>query len=539
MSGHKIQHYITMKKIITLAALSAAISVYAQDTYVNNQITNQADVIGTSRYVSMGGAMGALGADISTISANPAGIAMMKKNDISLTLGGNWGADRSASGMAPNNGGVTLDQAGIVASFPMDGKVKNFNISFNYQRKINYKQAFYGKVATGASFADQLYDMATVVEQRGTFNPWTPWDPHIDPKFNSTYKAASAAKLWTGANALGNSNLSYASGSLSSFDFNLSTNVQDQFFIGLTFGMDRVDWRQSTEMWEQRNGDIADQEIQDFAYMNDQHITGHGFNFKLGTIIRPVKDNPFRIGLTIESPTWYRLEYIDDQSISSKYYYQSREDFDAGIATYDPTPRKYYDYYAETDNYLKYRLTTPWKFRGQLGTTFGKRVALGAEYEYALYQNTSMSYPDYYGRWIKDQYIDAWTEGIIRGQHTLRLGIEVKPIESLSLRAGYNYITSIYKPGAFWDAAVSPQSYVPQAVDYPTSFQYMNLTDTHIATAGLGYRAKKYYIDFAYKYRIQNGDYYAFSSAHTGSEMNAIPVNLSRHSISATIGFKF
>ena len=227
MSGHKIQHYITMKKIITLAALSAAISVSAQDTYVNNQITNQADVIGTSRYVSMGGAMGALGADISTISSNPAGIAMMKKNDISLTVGGNWGADRSASGMAPNNGGVTLDQAGIVASFPMDGKVKNFNISFNYQRKINYKQAFYGEVATGASFADQLYDMATVVEQRGTFNPW-------DQHHKSIYGAASAAKLWTGANALGNSNLSYASGSLSSFDFNLSTNVQDQFFIGLT-----------------------------------------------------------------------------------------------------------------------------------------------------------------------------------------------------------------------------------------------------------------------------------------------------------------
>ena len=532
MSGHKIQHYITMKKIITLAALSAAISVSAQDTYVNNQITNQADIIGTSRYVSMGGAMGALGADISTISSNPAGIAMMKKNDISLTVGGNWGADRSASGMAPNNGGVTLDQAGIVASFPMDGKVKNFKISFNYQRKINYKQAFYGEVATGASFADQLYDMASVVEQRGTFNPW-------DQHHKSIYGAASAAKLWTGANALGNSNLSYASGSLNSFDFNLSANIQDQFFLGLTFGMDRVDWRQSTEMWEQRNGDIAGQEIQDFAYMNDQHITGHGFNFKLGTIIRPVKDNPFRIGLTIESPTWYRLEYIDDQSISSKYYYKTPEDFDAGVATYDPTPRKYYDYYAETDNYLKYRLTTPWKFRTQLGTTFGKSVALGAEYEYAMYQNTSMSYPDYNGRWIRDQYIDAWTEGIIRGQHTLRLGIEVKPIESLSLRAGYNYITSIYKPGAFWDAAVSPQSYVPQAVDYPTSLQYLNLTDTHIATAGLGYRAKKFYVDLAYKYRIQNGDYYAFSSAHTGSEMNAIPVNLSRHSISATIGFKF
>ena len=128
---------------------------------------------------------------------------------------------------------------------------------------------------------------------------------------------------------------------------------------------------------------------------------------------------------------------------------------------------------------------------------------------------------------------------MIRGQHTLRLGIEVKPIDCLSLRAGYNYITSIYKPGAFWDPAVSPEVYVPQAVDYPTSLQYLNLTDTHIATAGLGYRAKKFYVDLAYKYRIQNGDYYAFSSSHTGSDMSAIPVNLSRHNISATIGFKF
>lgn len=519
-----------MKKIITLAALSAVMSVYAQDTYVNNQITNQADVIGTSRYVSMGGAMGALGADISTISSNPAGIGMMKKNDISLTVGGNWGADNSAKGYS--NGGITLDQAGIVASFPMEGKLRNFNIAFNYQRKINYRQAFYGQVETGASFADQLYDMATVVEQRGTFNPW-------DQHHKSIYGAASAGKLWTGANALGNSTWSSASGSLNSFDFNLSANVQDQVFLGLTFGMDRLDWRQSTEMWEQRNGDIAGQETQDFAYMNDQHITGNGFNFKIGTIIRPVKDNPFRIGLTIESPTWYRLEYADDQSLSTKYYYQSKEDFEAGIATYDPTARKYYDYYAETDNYLRYRLTTPWKFRGQLGTTFGKSVALGAEYEYALYQNTSMSYPDGYGHWIKDLDINAWTRDMIRGQHTLRLGIEYKPIEGLSLRAGYNYITSIYKPGAFWDAALSPDCYVANAVDYPTSFQYMNLGDTHIATAGLGYRNKKFYLDLAYKYRIQNGDYYAFSSRHTGAEMSAIPVDLSRHSISATIGFKF
>ena len=520
-----------MKTRLTIAALLLSLSVQAQDTYVNNQITNQADVIGTARYVSMGGAIGALGADISTINANPAGIALMKKNDLSLTIGGNWGADNTASGMAPNNGAFTLNQAGIVASFPMSGKLSNFNVAFNYQRKINYKQAFYGEVATSASFADQLYDMATIVNSRGTYNPW-------DPTHRSIYGAASAGKLWTGANAIGNSSLSYASGSLHSFDFNLSANVQDRLFFGLTFGLDKVSWRQSTEMWEQRNGTIPGQEIQDFAYMNAQHITGSGFNFKLGTIIRPSLESPFRIGLTIESPTWYRLEYTDDQSISTKYYYKNDDDFRAGIATYDDIQGKYHDYYAETDNYLRYRLTTPWKFRTQLGTTFGKRVALGAEYEYAMYQHTSMSYPNY-DRWTKDYYINNWTRDNIRGQHTLRAGIEVKPLDCLSLRAGYNYITSIYRDGAYWDAAVSPDVYVPQAVDYPTSFQYLNLRDTHIATAGLGYRVKKFYLDLTYKYRIQRGASYPSPASHTEAEMNPIPVNLSRHDISATIGFKF
>ena len=52
-----------------------AIAAQAQDTYTNERITNNSsDVIGTARYVGMGGALGALGADMSVISWNPAGI---------------------------------------------------------------------------------------------------------------------------------------------------------------------------------------------------------------------------------------------------------------------------------------------------------------------------------------------------------------------------------------------------------------------------------------------------------------------------------
>ena len=42
---------------------------------------------GTARFVGMGGAMGALGADISTIGTNPAGIGFFRGHDLSTSFG--------------------------------------------------------------------------------------------------------------------------------------------------------------------------------------------------------------------------------------------------------------------------------------------------------------------------------------------------------------------------------------------------------------------------------------------------------------------
>ena len=79
-----------MKKYLALGALFLAASASAQNIYQNAEISSTSDVIGTSRYVSMGGAMGALGADISAIGNNPAAIGLFRKSDISLTAGTSW-----------------------------------------------------------------------------------------------------------------------------------------------------------------------------------------------------------------------------------------------------------------------------------------------------------------------------------------------------------------------------------------------------------------------------------------------------------------
>ena len=63
----------TIKHILFASVLMASMTAAAQETYQDGKLAAP-QLTGTARYVGMGGAMEALGADISTISTNPAGI---------------------------------------------------------------------------------------------------------------------------------------------------------------------------------------------------------------------------------------------------------------------------------------------------------------------------------------------------------------------------------------------------------------------------------------------------------------------------------
>lgn len=77
-----------MKKIalFSAVALFAYSSAMAQETYENAKIADQ-DLNGTARYIGMGGALDALGADISTISSNPAGIGLFRHSSANVSFG--------------------------------------------------------------------------------------------------------------------------------------------------------------------------------------------------------------------------------------------------------------------------------------------------------------------------------------------------------------------------------------------------------------------------------------------------------------------
>lgn len=72
------------RKYLLLAALASAMTVSAQDVYEIENLTTS-DLNGTARFVGMGGAMSALGADLSTMSSNPAGMALYRRSDVAVT----------------------------------------------------------------------------------------------------------------------------------------------------------------------------------------------------------------------------------------------------------------------------------------------------------------------------------------------------------------------------------------------------------------------------------------------------------------------
>ncbi len=198
-------------------------------------------------------------------------------------------------------------------------------------------------------------------------------------------------------------------------------------------------------------------------------------------------------------------------------------------------------------------MRTPWKFRFSLGHTIDRYLALGAEYEYADYGSTKMSYPTYDNYWgdyegsDEDRAMNRLTGRTLKGVHSLKLGAELRIAEPVSLRMGYNYFSKAYEK----DARLN-QNIDSYAMSMATETDYMNLGDVNILTCGVGYQGKHFFADVAYKYRMQKGTHYAFDDSFTSdaafaklnpeladARLQGTEIDLNRHQVYFSLGYRF
>ncbi|MCR5819749.1 MAG: hypothetical protein K6F94_02195 [Bacteroidaceae bacterium] len=549
-----------MKNIFSLVILAcAALPAVAQDTYTNDRISNTSDINGTARYVGMGGAMGALGADISSISSNPAGTALIRKGYFSVGMGALIQKEEPLPG--DDKAHYSFDQVGFVAPMNVNGEnLKRLTFGLNFQKKIDFNHSLFANQA-GLGGLSQVAQLAGIASDY-----WDNLNPNAflrDSYYYGLYDVYAADGTKLGFQTTDNSYFRTTSGNLYGLDINFAMNHQDRYYYGLTIGVDFLNYSSFSSYVEHRIGAYSDGSLmaetdadynQTYTLNSEEHISGAGINFKLGTIIYPFEENSLRIGIALESPTFYTL--TKDKSYTTVYSMWKYNENTTGGYYYTPEAETYNSL---DDNYLEYNLNSPWKFRVGIGSTVGKSFAWDIDYEFSLNNRTKMGYPrrvyqDYWGTTAslamdKDRSVNMLTNNIVKGVHNIRAGFEFKPSKHIALRAGYNFYSKPFKS----DARLSQDNF-SEAMNYQLGTDFTNLGATNIFTCGLGWQGKHWFADMAYKYRHQKGDFYAFDDYYQTSSdalhedqfvrssagsLQPVEVDLSRHNLTFTLGYKF
>ena len=103
------------KLYISLLMCGASLMASAQATFDVLKLS-ETELNGTSRYMSMAGAYGAVGGDISAISQNPGGIGIYRSSDIAATMNLNFLSTKSASGDKLTDTKFNFNHVGYVGS---------------------------------------------------------------------------------------------------------------------------------------------------------------------------------------------------------------------------------------------------------------------------------------------------------------------------------------------------------------------------------------------------------------------------------------
>ena len=545
-----------MKKIITVIyTLSFVIgAVSAQSVYDGVKIADK-DLNGTARFVGMGGAMGALGGDITTMGTNPAGIGIYRSNDVMTSF------SYSAYGMESKYEGQkstidknrwSFDNIGVVFATKIGNQtpLRYVNFGFNYKRS----KSFYKNMS--------MSGMMGVVE-----NPSNPGSPYYVSQTNSMALQATDAERYVWDNSrqhldFDNANdpdagwlgaLGYQGGlterdridnepdlyvpflpvepssvfnsrekgGIDQYDFNVSFNINDRVYLGLTIGAYDVDYDKYSgydESYKRGEG---------YSLESYNNISGSGFDVKMGLILRPFEYSPFRIGFAVHTPTFYKLTYSTSAIVTNDYRDAKTDELKRIIVDT-------YDYVGDMKR--DYRLVTPWKYNVSLGYTVGTSLALGAEYEYEDYSTMKFKYSSNDGGGDME-FENAEVKNCLKGEHTFRIGAEYKVIPEFAFRLGYNYSSAVFR-----DEAVK---YIPSN-SLITDTDFSNKRSQSNYTLGIGYRGKMFYADLAYQLSTYKENFYPFYNEFelTQGEWTmvtppATKVTNTRSQVLLTVGMRF
>src|ERR1019366_601057 len=357
-----------MNKTIRISALAifAVLSVQAQNE-TDALRYSQTTFGGTARYNSMAGAFGALGANMSALSSNPAGLGLYLKNEITFTPNSFFQSTTSdytstgGAGSTTQSGSKyvnTIQNIGIVGVKYLNKaneggwQMVNFGLAYNQLANYNNNTNSQGYNYTNSSLPSVFVNNANG-NQPANLNPNAEalaYDAYLIDNRQGGVQGGTQyiSNFPTGGTLQQNSVTS--SGRMGETALSVSGNYNNKIYLGGTIGFDDINYSSNTVYTETALKDSVGG-VNSFNVNQQLKTTGFGINLKLGLIYKV--NDWMRIGLAAHSPTQFSMH--DNYSSSLTAYFKDSTD------------------QGKSSGYYNYTLTTPARVIGSLGFIIAKK----------------------------------------------------------------------------------------------------------------------------------------------------------------------
>lgn len=453
---------------------------------------SHSDLPVTARSLGMGGATGAVGADVSNFFNNPAGLGSYKRGSFDLSLSFNDHlASATYTGVKTENqkSRVLLNNIGLIASRKIEsGKWKeiNFGIAYGKSNSFNEDITIRGKDYTSLLIPFSLQADGTLpadVTNNFPFSAGLAYETYAINPTDSTgqfYVPASSG-------IADQTKVINRSGSQGETSFGLGMNYNDkvQFGLSLNFlGLSFTERSTYTETFE------PTEELTTLNFKEYLRTDGTGVNAKLGVLVRPSK--------------WLRAgaAYHTRMRITLHDLYNTEMNTLVDGTRYE---------FTSPDLITDYVVRTPSRLLANAAFLLGDFGIISADYEFTNYDRIRMrgSITNNYDYSAENNTIKS----IYQSTHNVRVGIEARVYNSLYLRAGAAYKQNPVSEEMTGDAA-------PDVISYH---------------GGIGYRSDYFFADFGLSVADVQNTYYLYDPKFV--DPTTIKSRITRGILSAGIRF--
>lgn len=497
-----------MKKLLIIVNLVLTGAALLAQNYTSDAgRLMQTDLSGTARSLGAGGAFSTVGADMSSMSSNPAGIALYRSHEAAISAGGIGGNTNSTYlGQASSGSFSTaaLTQAGFIFATKRlsnyddlrynrgGSKLDRFVIGFGYQKLADYTGIinFYG-TNTQSSYAGAMASELNANQDSLNTNNFS--IPTVNG-YNTgvlTYPSSTSDFL---SPRIGLPVSQYGqiktSGGLNELNLTLGFNIGNTVYIGAGMGIPYINYHRSISFSESNtNGDSS------YTSQYNYSLSGWGINGKLGVIVRPVKW--LRVGAAIQTPTMYSLNQSEWGVTNS--------------------------FLSDTNGYLassaaNYQFVYNNPMKGTFGASFYLTHwgFLSVDYELNDYAHSRFFFNGNDPQ--SSNAINSNISATYKLSSTVKAGAEFA-YKGLRLRAGFAWSESPYNSS-------QPSGYTGARFNY---------------TGGIGYRGRRFFADLAYVRTMYKNYFtpYSYTDAQGNFQSPGVYNTFTANTIVATIGFKF